>query len=89
MKLYSLATGGISLLNKNSRAAVDFLSKQEGFVGIHPADMGHTLFLYKTVNNAKIARNRGKEKGIQFGTNITEFEVQKGMNVLTFTGNVF
>lgn len=76
--IYSLATGGVSLLNKRSRQAAEFMKKQEGFYGVHPNDeTGNLLWFYDSLNHAKIARNKGSAKGIQFGYNICRFKLDE------------
>lgn len=80
--LYSVATGAISLVNKRSREAYEFMAKQDGFVSIYPA-IGHTLFLYDSENNAKGARNMARTKGIQCGNNICRFK-SDGESIITF-----
>lgn len=74
--LYSVATGAINPFMKPSRDAVAFMRKQEGFVAIHPENE-HTLFLYDSRNNAKIARNMAISKGIKCGNNICRFRWEK------------
>lgn len=71
---YALPTGRIDILRKASRKAAKFMSKQKGFVGVHPTD-GYTLWFYETLNDAKGARNLGEAEGIQFGYNISRFKV--------------
>lgn len=74
--IYSLATGGLNPFEKKSRLAVDFLKSCEGFYGVYPYDKsGRILWFYESENFAKIARNRGKAIGIEFGRNIGRFKV--------------
>lgn len=73
---YGLATGAVKPWIKASRNAVKFMTDQEGFIGVHPTpDCRYTMWFFDTLNNAKRARNRGENKGIQFGYNISVFEV--------------
>ena len=71
--VWSVATGRISLFQKASIDAVQFMSKQKGFVAIQMPPGGGTLFLYNSLNNAKGARNLAEAKGIQCGLNICRF----------------
>ncbi|MBO7711917.1 MAG: hypothetical protein J6S85_00030 [Methanobrevibacter sp.] len=80
--LYSVATGAISLVHKRSREAYEFMAKQDGFVSIYPA-IGHTLFLYDSENNARVARIKASSKGIQCGNNICRFK-SDGESIITF-----
>ena len=75
-KLWTVATGVVNPLVKESRQAVKFISKLHGFVGVHPVD-GYTVWLFDTENNAKIARNKMRNKGIECGTNICDVYVDE------------
>ena len=70
--MWGVATGRINIFWKKSRQAVDYMTKQEGFLAIFPAN-DHTLFFYDSENNAKGARNMARTKGIQCGNNICRF----------------
>lgn len=74
MKAYTVATGNVNPLMKRSRQAVKYITKLEGFLGVHPAPPRGTLWLFDTENNAKIARNKMEDKGIVCGVNICEVE---------------
>lgn len=71
-KGYTVATGNINWLIKGSREVPKYVSKLEGFLGVHPMPPQGTLWIFDTENNAKIARNKMRAMGIQCGDNITE-----------------
>ena len=73
-ELFSVATGRIDIMRKESRAASRFISKQEGFMAVFP-DPGHTLWFFDTLNHAKMARNLIRAEGAQTGDNICRFIV--------------
>lgn len=50
---------------KGMEEAIKYIKKLDGFVGVHPVDLWHTLLLFDTENNAKGARNLLKAKDIQ------------------------
>lgn len=75
MKVYTVAVGNVDPTNKYSRKAVEYISKLDGLVGVHPSYPRGTLILFDTENNAKIARNLMNAKGIQTGRNICEVEI--------------
>lgn len=54
-------------MHKQMKAGMDLVKKQDGFLGIHPIDLWHTLLIFDTLNNAKGARNNLKAKGIGVG----------------------
>lgn len=72
IKVYTVATGNVNPLVKASREAVKFIKKLDGFVGVHPEPPHGTLWLFKTENQAKKARNKMEAHGIQTGNNICE-----------------
>lgn len=73
-ELFSIATGRIDIMRKGSRAASEFICKQEGFLAVFPSPE-HTLWFFDSVNHAKAARNMIKAKGAQTGDNICKFIV--------------
>ena len=75
-KLWAVATGEVRPWLKRSREAVEYIKDLDGFVGVHPVD-GCTLWLFDTLNNAKIARNLMLSKGIQCGDNICDVFVDE------------
>lgn len=54
-------------MRKAQKKAMDFIKKQRGFIGFHPMDLWHTLLVYRTLNDAKRARNELIEKGVDVG----------------------
>lgn len=71
---YTVATGNVNPLMKRSREAVKFISKLDGFVGVHPCYPYGTLLIFESKNTAKIARNRMENEGIKCGYNICKIE---------------
>lgn len=62
---------------KQMEEALDFIKNLEGFCGVNPIDLWHTLIIFDTLNNAKGAHNLMKSKGIQIGTYIVPILVRK------------
>lgn len=79
ISLWSVAVGNIPLFfgRKQAMEALKYISEQEGFVGIHRCYPRGTLCLFKTLNDAKGARNMMRLKGIQCGDNICEVYVHE------------
>jgi hypothetical protein len=71
-ELFSIATGRIDIMRRDSRKASDFICKQEGFLAVYPTP-NHTLWFFDTVNHAKAARNMIRAKGAETGDNICKF----------------
>lgn len=68
--VFALGTGRmIPMLGKMKamKKAIEFIKAQDGFIGVHPIDLWHTLIIFDTLNNAKGARNNMKAKGIPVG----------------------
>lgn len=61
---------------KQMKAALEFIKTLEGFCGMHPIDLWHTLLIFDTLNNAKGGRNMVKSKGIQVGDFIAPILVE-------------
>ena len=74
MKIDSIATGYIAPEIKESVEAVEFITKQSGFVAVHPEHPRGTLFLFNSRRNAVRARKKALKKGIFCGNSICEFE---------------
>ena len=74
--LYSIATGMIDITRRSSRAAAEFIKSCEGFVAVHITTKG-ILWLFDSLNNAKIARNRCEGEGMTVGKNIALFTVDE------------
>ena len=54
-------------VKKLAELACDIAKETEGFLGVHPVIPRGSLFLFRTENNAKIARNRFEAAGIRCG----------------------
>lgn len=52
---------------KNMKAALDLIKSMQGFIGIHPVDLCHSLLIFDSLNNAKGARNILLSKGVTIG----------------------
>lgn len=52
---------------KAIKKTMDYIQKMDGFIGIYPMDLWHTLLVFDTLNNAKGARNTLKAKGVGIG----------------------
>ena len=70
--LYSIATGMIDITRSGSRVAAEFIPSCEGFVAVHITTRG-VLWLFDSLNNAKIARNKCEGEGMTVGKNIALF----------------
>lgn len=55
-KMFCFATGAVNPALKASREAVGLIVTQAGFVGVCPKDE-HTIWFWRTLNDAKAARN--------------------------------
>lgn len=64
-------------MRKAMKEALEYIKKLEGFVGVHPVDLWHTLLLFDSLNNAKGGRNMLRFKGVQCGDNIVPILVEK------------
>ena len=74
--LYSIATGMIDITRSSSRAAAEFIKSCEGFIAVHITTRG-ILWLFDSLNNAKIARNKCEGEGMTVGKNIGLFTVDE------------
>jgi len=83
VKCYTVAIGNVPMLwhspkiKRSAKEALNFIQKLEGFVGIHPMPPKGTVCIFRTVNQAKIAKNKMDAAGIQTGTHICEVFVEK------------
>lgn len=73
-ELFSVATGRVDIMRRESRRASVYISKLEGFLAVYPTP-NHTLWFFDTVNHAKAARNMIRAKGAETGDNICRFIV--------------
>lgn len=78
--VYAIVTGMVSFkpwIYGRSKAAINYMATQDGFVGVHPHDGQALIWFYDSENAAKVARNNGMSKGIQFGKNVSRFIVDE------------
>ena len=52
---------------KQQKQAFKFIRSLDGFLGVHPIDMWHTMLIFDTLNNAKGGRNLMRTKDIPVG----------------------
>lgn len=63
-------------IRKGMEKAIEFIKKQEGFLGVHPVDLWRTLLLFDSVNNAKRCRNLLEAEGVQCANYIVPILVE-------------
>ena len=63
-------------IRKGMEEAIKYIKKLDGFVGVHPVDLWHTLLLFDTDNNAKGGRNLLRAHGVQCSTYIVPILVE-------------
>ena len=61
---------------KGMEEALEYIKKLEGFVGVQPVDLWHTLLIFDTKNNAKRARNLLRAKDVQCANYIVPILVE-------------
>lgn len=78
VKLWAVGSGEVKPWIKASRDAVKYIKGLDGFRGVHivPND-GRTMWLFDTLNNAKIARNLMESQGIVCGKHIVDVFVDE------------
>lgn len=64
-------------MRKKMKQAFDFIKNLDGFVGIHPVDLWHTLIVFDTRSNAICGRNLMLHKGIPVGDYVVPILVNK------------
>ena len=64
-------------MKKRMDEALEYIKNLEGFCGVNPVDLWHTLIIFDSLNNAKGAKNQMKAKGIPAGNYIVPILVQK------------
>lgn len=52
---------------KQMKKAFEHIKRQKGFIGVHPIDLWKNLLVYRTLNDAKRARNELRSKGCDTG----------------------
>lgn len=70
---WGFAVGNITMnpfKMKKCKRALDYIMKQDGFLGFHPQPPRGTICVFDTENNAKGARNMCRSVGIECGKNI-------------------
>ena len=80
VEAWTVATGNIPakmFLPKKVKQALDLISEQEGLIGLHPVPQRGTLWLFRTENDAKIARNNMRAAGIETGCNIVKVYIDE------------
>lgn len=78
--LFAVGAGRIAPkigMMRAQKKAMKFIQSLEGFIGIYPFDLWHTMLLFDTQNHAKAAKNMLTDKGISCGTYITPVIVKK------------
>lgn len=73
--LYSVTTGLVEPGTKEADSVYDFAKSHGGLSHVHVTKDG-IIWLYDTLNNAKIGRNIMEAAGIICGRNICRFEVK-------------
>lgn len=63
-------------IRKGMQEALEYIKKLEGFVGVQPVDLWHTLLIFNTKNNAKRARNLLMAKDVQCANYIVPILVE-------------
>lgn len=66
----------LGIINKQ-KAAMNFISELDGFLGFHPIDLWHTLLVFDTLNNAKSGKNLCKSVGILTGNYVVPILIDK------------
>lgn len=72
--LYGLCTGHVAPWIPESEKVIDLMKAQEGFVAVHPSERG-VVWLFDSLNHAKIARNNLAAEGVYIGRHIPHFVV--------------
>lgn len=68
--VFGLGTGRVIPMagkQKIIEEALEFIKKLDGFLGIHPLDVWHTILIFDTLNNAKMAKNQLKANNCPCG----------------------
>lgn len=78
--VWTVAIGNFPLpifMSKKVKVVIQFIREQEGFVGFYPCYPHGTLCLFKTENQAKIARNMMHGRDIKTGDNICQVYINR------------
>ena len=52
---------------KRMKETLDYIKKLDGFYGIYPVDLWHTMLIFDTLNHAKAAKNMLRFKQVPIG----------------------
>lgn len=79
---YTVAIGNfnpfaIGRQKRDQEKILNIIKKQEGFIGVYPCYPNGTLLLFKTKNNAKVAKNVLDSYYILTGKNVSEVYIDK------------
>lgn len=80
VEVYGFAVGHIPLfprLHKGCKEALDIIKEQEGLIGLHEVGRRGNILLFRSKNEAIIARNVMSGRGIACGTDIGKFLVDE------------
>ena len=73
MKGYTGAIANLPIIpNKKIKEFMDYVSKLDGFIGVHPHYPNGTLLIFKSENHAKRARSLIERCEVKTGRNICE-----------------
>lgn len=83
-KAYTVAIGNFSFpLTKDQKKVVEMIKEMNGLLFVHPTqDQRGTLLFFKTLNDAKEARNILISEGVETGYNIVEVDYEMDGNNL-------
>lgn len=80
--VWTVSTGNIDPMMKESVEAIRFITCLNGFVAVHPHYPDGTLWLFDSKANAKRARKRMQTQGIVVGRNIGRGRIEGDTLVL-------
>lgn len=78
VKVWTVAIGNAPMpwasrkTKQRAKEALDYVNSLEGFIGVYTLAPKGSLCLFRTENDAKIAKNLMDAKGIRTGINICE-----------------
>lgn len=75
VKCWAFATGRLVIWKKASRDAAHYIMTQPGYVGTHVVPDGRMLWVFKSENDAKRAKNNAEAQGAQCGKRVGEVYV--------------
>lgn len=78
MEVWAVVIGLLPMKpNKKVLRFIKWVSKMDGFMGIQPSYPNGTFLVFKTENDAKVARNLIRDKGIAVGKELANFVVNE------------